>query len=802
MPLYDGDNVNLLTPDGRPVTMPGGLAALFPGLQSFPEPPPVAPPVPALDQTGTAPPAAPAIAPPAAPPPPPAEGPITDPSQLPAPTGTPSVPKGPVTSPAEDAGPPRAPVPTPAAPPPTNQQLAKNYAGRAIQESDRAADEERAGVMRSAQIQADEATREGQRLAQRDAETDRILQERAKQAAANEAELNKRITARDQLADQIAKTRVDRSVDHPIWAQIGLVLSMLGTAMTRRPGEAWNDPAYNTLMQLIDRKVQGQVADLDQKRAALAQMNVGVAEQRQHNIDRLTEIDARRDAAIQQAQQAVQTIATQMKAPAAVAGAQQLLGKLDQERAKLHAEYGQKAQDQINTEAARAQTLAMHRESLGMQYTIHRETLEANEREKMAQVAAQLLKEGKAEAAAKAKAVAEGGLFDPRTRDPLLNPAGQAKFKQADQLEAMARQQQDPALAARQKQQAEALRMSARINDSIVVDPKIATPLRDKIGTAQEVTDAAGDLIAKLEQNPSAFDREQWAGIATQMGDLANKYQKTIGEKISVRAFEQTMKHILEFDPDSYFHREANQSRAIESLKQLKGIVANDVNAALGKEGIKTEWKPLAKGEGENDTRLDLSEKTATEVGREDDPGWFPRMNARIATLGTKSYNELFPEVGQETADRVASRPGWEAGLSPNAVTHIKALATKAQTAGDAQYGQIVDTFKNSIADGLKDDSRVEASLGVIDVLGSSNPGLRDAVIAALPEVARERVQRLEAARRPATNVPRVPSRFDPDSEQAAAAAAADEQARRDAAFAPFRPGYPLQNSPGAGPVR
>lgn len=790
MALYDGDMVDMITPDGRSVSMPSGLAGMFPGLKAPPVIPDIAaapPPSPAVPPVAA--PSQPAASPPAAPPPGPQEGPITDPSQLPPPTGAPAAPQGPVTSPAEDPGPPRAPAPTPQGPPPTRQQLAKNWEGRALQESDRAADEERAGVMASARVQADEATREGQRLAQRDAETDRLLQERAKQAAENEAALNARIQARDQLADQIAKTRIDRSVDHPIWAQIGLILSTIGTAMTRRPGEAWNDPAYNTLMQQIDRKVQGQMQDLDQKRQALAQMNVGVAEQRQHNMDRLTEIDARRDAAIQQAQQAVQTIATQMKAPAALAGAQQLLGKLDQERAKLHAEYGKAAQDQINTEAARAQTLAMHRESLGMQYRIHRETMEAQEREKMASVAAQLLKEGKAEAAAKAKLVAEGGLFDPRTRDPLLNQSGQAKFQAADQLEAAARQQQDPALAARQRQQAEDLRMSARINDSIVVDPKIATPLRDKIGTAQEVTDAAGDLIAKLEQNPSAFNREQWAGIATQMGDLANKYQKTIGEKISVRAFEQTMKHILEFDPDSYFHREVNQGRAIESLKQLKGIVANDINAALGKEGIKTEWKPLAKGEGENETRLDLSEKTAAEEGRD----------RQLGVLTPGRYTSANDQAQEDAYTAAASRPGSEAGLSPNAVTHVKALATKARTASDATYGQIVDTFKNSIADGLKDDSRVEASLGVIDVLGSANPGLRDAVIAALPEVARERVQRLEAARRPATNVPRVPSGFDPDSEQAAAGAAADEQARRDAAFAPFRPGYPLRNSPGAG---
>jgi len=758
MPLYDGDMVNLLTPDGRAVTMPSGLAANFPGLQPFPIPAALPP-----DAAGNSPPALPPTATPVPGPAPggPQEGPITDPSQLPPLTGSPgAAPQGPVTSPAQDPGVPRRPAPEPS---PTKAQLIKEGPAGTLAAQNAAIDTQQAAIDRSAQVEADAATQEGHAMAARDARTQQILDERAQQAKANEAELNARIQARDQLADQIAKTRIDRSVDHPIWAQIGLIMSMVGTAMTRRPGEAWNDPAYNTLQQLIDKKVAGQMADIDVKRSALAQMNVGVTEQRQHNVDRITEIDARKDAAIQQAQQAVQTIAMQMKSPAALAKAAEVNATLEEKRADLRGQAGQRYQDQMNVEAARAQTLQMHRETLGFQYA----NLAATERERMATVAAQLLKEGKAEAAAKAKAVAEGGLFDPRTRDSLLNPAGQAKFKQADQLEAAARQQQDPALATRQRQQAEDLRMSARINDSVVVDPKVATKLREHIDTAQNATDQIGDIVAKLEKDPSAFNREQWAGIATQMSNLANVYQKTIGERISVRAFDQTMKHILEFDPDSYFHRAVNQGRALESLKQLKGIVADDINSDLGAQGVKTDWKPVPRGAGDRDATLSIDEKTARETADDRSLGY----------LNLGRYTGLQDQAKEEAFSDAAARPGSEAGLSPNATTHIKALAARAETAGDAEHDRIVQALAAPISDGLRDGGRNSVSIGMLEVLRNTAPAVYDDVVKTLPATDQKEIRDRDALVRKAARVPNSPSGFDP-------AAAAAAQAERDSSAA------------------
>lgn len=787
MALYDGDMVQVQTPDGRTVTVPSGLAASFPGLQPVPPAasadPPLVPDMPAAPPSAASqagPPSGPrGLA--GGPVQGPQEGPVTDPSQLAPSTGAPARPQGPIASPDEDAGPPRAPVPTPPAPPQTNQQLAKNYAGRAVQETDRAMDEERAGVIASARVQADEATREGARLAQRDAETDRILQERAAQAKANEAELNARIQARDQLADQIAKTRIDRSVDHPIWAQIGLVLSMLGTAMTRRPGEAWNDPAYNTLQQLIERKVQGQMQDLDQKRQALAQMNVGVQEQRQHNLDRLTEIDARRDAALQQAQQAVQTIATQMKAPAALAGAQQLLGKLGEERAKLHADFGAKAQDQINTEAARAQSERHFQAQIGLEY----KKMAIEQQDKMAALAERLIEKGDAKAAQRAKDLGERAVWDPRTGDVQLNPTGQAKMQQADQYEAAARQSQDPAQVAKLRQAAADLRDSARLNDGVLApDKATAEKVRPQLQAAQSMTDSIGDLLTKLQAGPSAFNREEWAAITTEIGRVAGKYQQAMGERVSTKAFDQTLQHIINFDPESMWNREFNKGKAIASLQKLKGMVSEDADLALKGAGIKSDWRPKAKGEGA--TGLNLDEKTATEQGADRSLGY----------LNLARYTGGQEQAQSEAENAALAQPGSEAGLPPNATKHIRELAARAQTAGDAEHDRIVQALANPISAGLNEGGRDSVAWGMINVLGEHNPAILDDVIKALPRQDAELVQRIRAGRRP---VPAAAPGAGFDLEALARQRAREEQAQQTARAVTFQQGGPLQNSPGAG---
>lgn len=61
--------------------------------------------------------------------------------------------------------------------------------------------------------------------------------------------------------DQIANTKIDRSYDHPVMAAIALVLGGIGSALKR---DSVN-PAIEMLWKSVDRKVAGQMADLEQK---------------------------------------------------------------------------------------------------------------------------------------------------------------------------------------------------------------------------------------------------------------------------------------------------------------------------------------------------------------------------------------------------------------------------------------------------------------------------------------------------------------------------------------------------------
>lgn len=740
--MYTGALTDYSTPDGRQFTFPSDFAAQFPGLTQV-QPPPVETPAMPLDVglgQGGAPPAAEISPPPSQSAPPPTDqGPVTMPSQVPA-GGEPSAPAGPVTSPSQDAGPQNQPAP---APPATNKQLLQEGPAGVLAAQNRAIDQQQAAIERSAQIEADTATKQGQLMAARDAETDRILQEKKRQAEANEAELNARIQARDQLADQIAKTRIDRSVDHPIWAQIGILLGTIGTAMRLRPGEAWNNPAYDTLLQMLDRKVNGQVQDLEQKRQALGQMNVGIGEQRQHNADRLTEIDARRDAALQQAQQAVQTIATQMKSSAALANAQQLNAKLNEERATLRGQAAERIQAQVNTERAQAQAYQMHKESLGMQYRIHRETIEAQEREKMAQVAAELLKENKAEAAARAKLVSEQGLVDPSTGKWLLNEDGQRKMAQADAYEAKARKS-DPDTAQRLVAQAQALRQSAQQNDMAVgLNKKGTEDAQEVIKQAQDITNRIDAARKMLQADPSTTDRETWAALTVYLDGIKRDYAQGGKERLSPLAI-NSMKDILAIDPEGVVSRSINKKKAIAALTALEQQTTQSADLAVKNAGVSAGWRPskpfdAASWEG----------RTAAEIADDEEPGFITRhitgpVRADIDMLTSgRAYDE---DIGsgaakqREALEKALARPGpplangepgppSNYGLDPNQEATANALIARARNAGDAEYRDVLQQLAAPLLKISGSGARPSLAIGVAKKLQDEDPGLFNAVL-------------------------------------------------------------------------
>lgn len=830
MALYSGPVGGYTAPDGRSVQLPADFAAQFPSLRPIAPPPPLPPPP--GQQIGPMPGAPPADpgAPSAAPEPmtalplPAGAAPVWTPDDsaelakqtvqsssraatpLPTQPGAPAAPRRAAKkeAPAQE-GDGTAPAPSPgtgpaARRPLTDADLQKmgvaGPAGAALA----AADEKRAAIQAQSDALVNQATQVGDAMAAAAADAQKRLEANEQEATRRQVALDQHTQWFQEQTKKIANTKIDRSADHPILAAIGIALGALGTAMQNRdaalaaafrgqPAPApVENPALKAFYAAIDRKVAAQMQDLDNQRTALQMSGQGIGMERQANMDRETQMGIYRNGYLEVAKQKIEAIKQKTQLNVVKSNADVMLADVSREQADTLGAAQTRFQTHQDAVAARNQQAALAKAQLNQAAKFHADTMgfqwahaRMQQEDKMAEVAARLLKEGKDTAAAKLKMVQEGALFDPRTRDPLLTPAGRQKYADADKLESDARRAKDPEIAAKQRAQAQAIRDGAMLFDTITVDPKVATKLRDQIGVAQEVTDQIDDVATKLEQDPSAFNRAQWAGIATQMGNLANVYQKTIGERISVRAFEQAMKHILEFDPDSIFDRVASQKRALESMKQLKNVVAGDINNALGKEGVKTDWSPVRS----NEQRLNFDEKTAAELGQERQLGY-----ANIAR-----YTSLNDRAQEEEHDAAAMERGAESGLRPQAVARVRALAQRASGAGDAEYGRIVDAIAAPIQSGLKEGGRSSLAIGMLDVLRNSNPAVYTDVVKSLPADDQKAIRARDATIRPAVNVPRIPGRFDPD-----AAAEEDAKARQAAASAAFA--RPPQNSPGAGTPR
>lgn len=837
MALFPGDVGGYTTPDGRVVQLPSGLAAQFPALQPV-GPPPTLPPPPG-QQIGPPPGAAPAdpglaAAPPAPMTPlplPAGPAPIWSPEnsaelakQTVQSTGTDVIPPPKPPGGGAPAGKPPAKHGTAAAPgsdqataapaqgagaqrPMTDADLAKMGVAGGVNAYDTASDEKKAALNQRADAEVSQADQVGAAMAANSAADLKRLNDMQAESDRRQAAIDQHTDDLAAAAKKIADTKIDRTADHPILTAIGVALATLGTAMQNRdatlaaayrgqpaPAPVQN-PGLAAMYAGIDRKVAAQMADLDNQKAAYGLQSQALTAERGGMKDRLDQMAAMRAGYLDQAKGQIATMMQQTSSPLVKANAAMAISDVDREKAVTLGEAQNRFKTQQAAEAARKQELAianMHdattRRGQDVSLEATRETIAAQREEKSADLAARLIEKGDLKGAQRAKDIGERAIWDPRTGDVQLNPAGQAKMQRADQYEAQARQTQDPQQATKLRQAASDLRDSASLNDGVLApDKATAEKVRPQIEAAQGMVDQIAEASKVLEAGPSAFNREAWAGLKTKLGDLAKNYASAAGERVTVKGIENAMENIISFDPDSMWNREANKGKALAALTALNGIVKEQADRTLKGSGIKSNWTPTAKGEGENDTRLDFSDKTAAEAG----------ADRQLGYLDVGRYTGAQDQAQEQAFNAAASKPGSEAGLSPNAVTHIKALAGKASTASDATFGQIVKTLSNSVSDGLTNDSRVSASLGTLDVLGSANPALRDAVIAALPDMARERIQRLEAARRPVTNVPRVPSKYDPD-----AAAAADDAARRTAAFAPFQPGAPLAGSPGAGTPR
>lgn len=721
MPVFDDSRSTVVQGPNGPVTIPSQVAGMFPGAAVIP------PPQPPVD---------------------PSQVPVTSPVQVP--DAGPEVAPRPSTTPVVAPGPDLGTQPV-AATPIVQASPAKMLADASIGES-KAIDQQQGAIDKSAQAEADTYAKQAAVMAARDAQVQKIVEERAQIAAANAKQLNDRMTARDAEAAAIANTRIDRTADHPVWAAIGVALGALGGAMAARETKTqFHNIAFDTLMQQIKTKVDGQMEDLDNRRKNLAAMNAGITDQRAINSDRLHDIDVRKDAAIQQASQMVDTMATQMKSPLALANAADLKGKLDMERQKLREASAERIQAQQNVERARAQAAQQHSESIAVQ--LRGQNLEdrrfyygqdVGERDRMAAIAAKALEAQDKATEAKLKKVQELGVRDPITGNTILNRSGEEKMSQADRIEAAARRADDPAQSAKLNAQAQQLRDSALTNDAATaINPAEQKEASAATQYAAGVTSRANKAIQMLKGDPSSFDRDEWAKVAVEIDGIQREYAAGGKERLSPLAL-KSMGTIMGIDPTSMWSRSVDKEKAISALTELKQSAAASAVRKMHGAGIQSGWSPERP---EDD--VSFGGKTSASAAEDATPGAATRGILRLTNPIGSRADRIIESEQSAAQDEANSRRGpsgrtSDYGLDPADDEKIRGLIDKSAKVGHAAYDGIVDTLKVP----LEND---RLSTQTAKLIRDQDPKLFADIVAALPPMRRDEVL---AAVRPVPLVP------------------------------------------------
>ncbi len=94
----------------------------------------------------------------------------------------------------------------------------------------------------------------------RNSDTDKLIEDLKKKQEAEVREFETKKAQVDALRDKFANTKIDRTHDHPFIAAIGVVLAAIGM---KRDNVQGPNPAVDAYFKAIDRKVAGQMADLD-----------------------------------------------------------------------------------------------------------------------------------------------------------------------------------------------------------------------------------------------------------------------------------------------------------------------------------------------------------------------------------------------------------------------------------------------------------------------------------------------------------------------------------------------------------
>lgn len=366
-----------------------------------------------------------------------------------------------------------------------------------------------------------------------------------KEMAARDTAIKSKLAAMEDTRKKIEDTRIDRSIDHPVIVGIGLLLSSIGSSMG-----GTQDNGIKTLYAALDRKVEGQIVDLEQKNKLYGFQKSEVEEFKKLWTDKIAMkqwlLGAEASRAARQAEIiGLESSSERVKAQSKVAAAQIYS---DAEALKAAAKEKQLESDE---------NLLKHRQTIGLGYANlteskrqYNETMLYNRdklaAENLAAMAAANAKGGEKAMEAYSKAqdeVQKRGVYSIGSDEQLLTKEGQAAMDVAAQMDAEAQKLRSGTIGPLSEEasaridtlqrQANEMRGNARVFGAVLFEtPELAAKFKDtKYVPSQGIARAVEKIKALYKEHGRTLWNKQGpqAAMDTLLGTLELQLKQAYG---------------------------------------------------------------------------------------------------------------------------------------------------------------------------------------------------------------------------------------------------------------------------------
>lgn len=394
-------------------------------------------------------------------------------------------------------------APAPVSP---TDKLRQTGIGGALEQATNATNDQATAAVDAANIEAAGQIIIADEYKKRNAEL--LEAEAARQKAAEEGLREQEVKTAQIVAmrDKIANTKIDRSADHPILAAIGVALAGLGSAMKKES----TNPGLEIFWKAIDRKVAGQMDDLEQQGKVLGFAREDLATLKDNISNRLAQHNVLVAGVANKAARHIEEVVARTNSDVLKANGAKMAAEIRTRAADLTMTAVQAQMGHDQREKFQKQEMGYKYASLAENKRQHNDDMQFKREQlyadTMKAIAAEQAKGGAeaAKAYVEQRNKVEGrGIKNIATNDYLLTNKGKAMMSEADKLEAQAEALTakgvlDPNAQSRvqmMKDKAAILRDNARVQEAVVGrDPTQAGRIGSQYAAAQKVTDLAAEI--------------------------------------------------------------------------------------------------------------------------------------------------------------------------------------------------------------------------------------------------------------------------------------------------------------------